>query len=101
MTDRINIPLRMKTTPPQQLGSLGLAIQAKLERDAPKCRYCDRPVMVVKGQPDTLCELHLDVEFCCNVSKDLYGTKSLALHVARDYGLDEAAAYFESEQDRV
>lgn len=60
------------------IGSLGLALKSKIERDLPKCSYCDNFAMSNR----VLCETCEDVEFCCNVSKDKYATKRLAYYVA-------------------
>ena len=62
----------------------------------PKCQYCHRPVQwkpddhyYGEGWSTNLCGLHIDIEFCCNVSKDAWGTKSLARFVALDYGMSD------------
>lgn len=63
------------------------------------CRYCTNPAEPADpddGRPfrfmGGVCAVCLDVEFCCNVSKDTYGTKSCAALVAVQHGLGEAHA---------
>lgn len=48
-----------------------------------------------------ICATCCDVEFCCNVSKDLYGTKRLAHVVAAKRGMDHVLARFAEKQDAL
>lgn len=52
----------------------------------PACENCHREAQ----EPYAICGVCLDIEFCCNVSKDLWGTKSLARWVAIQEGMSEA-----------
>lgn len=75
----------------------------------PKCKYCSNPRM---PQPSdhwyeanglewclNMCGTCIDVEYCCNVSKELWGTKRLAYQVAlMDHMPDEVLERLRGEE---
>lgn len=74
---------------------------------ADTCKYCGSadvlpPDPVEPGQVfrfmGGICGTCCDVEFCCNVSKDKYGTKSLAHLVAEEYGMQDVLARFAEKE---
>lgn len=100
MLDKRN-QIIVETQPREQTGNVGLALQAALSEAKPKCEYCGEPALVKPEDhyleadgiqwATALCGTCIDVEYCCNVSKDLWGTKSLAYYIAVQEGMSDAA----------